>query len=172
LDARCSWLFIISSGGLVTPAFAPVDTSLMLTMKVGFVVSQLKAAGVTMSTQTYLRCVGDHSVTVYDAFTDEERTVTDIAAVVLATSREPYDPLTDELDSRVKQLFTIGDALAARPMAAATYEGQMFARYIGEPDAPTNSSDAYWPEPDRELLPQPGAVLTSSWPAPISSPAA
>jgi len=144
---------------LVTPGFAPVDMSLMLTMEVGFVVGRLKAAGVTMSTQTYVRSIGDHSVTVYDVFTNEERSIMDVEAVVLATSREPYDPLTDGLEGKVKQLFAIGDALAARPLAAATYEGQMFARFIGEADAPTNFSEAYWPEPNLDLLPKPAAVL-------------
>jgi NADPH-dependent 2,4-dienoyl-CoA reductase/sulfur reductase-like enzyme len=154
---------ILANGGadveLVTAGFAPVDTSLMLTMEVGFVVGRLKAAGVTMSTQTYVRSIGDHSVTVYDVFTSEERTIAGVDAVVLATSREPHDPLSDGLEGKVKQLFPIGDALAARPMAAATYEGHMFARFIGEDGAPTTFNEAYWPDRDRELLPQPAAVL-------------
>jgi 2,4-dienoyl-CoA reductase-like NADH-dependent reductase (Old Yellow Enzyme family)/thioredoxin reductase len=155
---------------LVTPAFAPVDTSLMLTMEAGFVVGRLKSAGVTLSTQTYVRRIDDHGVTLYDVFTDEERTISDVEAVVLATSREPYDPLSDGLEGRVQQLFTIGDALAARPMVTATYEGHMFARYIGEADAPRNFNDAYWPEPDGELLPQPAAVLLGRRPDDVQKP--
>ena len=137
----------------------PSSMSLMGTQEVGFIVGRLKAAGVMLLALDLLRSIGDARVTVYDVFTEQERTIDDVDAVVLATSREPYDPLTDGLEGKVAQLFTIGDALAARPMAAATYEGQMFARFIGEPGAPTDFSEAYWPEPDPELLPQPAAVL-------------
>ena len=144
---------------LVASAFAPVSMNLMGTQEVGFIVGRLKAAGVVLSTSTWLRSIGEHNVTVYDVFTQQERTIEGVDAVVLATSREPIDALTEALDGKVAQLFTIGDALAARPMAAASYEGQMFARFVGEPDAPTSFNEAYWPEPAPELLPRPAAVL-------------
>jgi 2,4-dienoyl-CoA reductase-like NADH-dependent reductase (Old Yellow Enzyme family) len=145
---------------LVYAGFAPVDMSLMLTMEVGFVVGRLKAAGVEMTPSSYVRAIGDGEVTLYDVFTGEERTIA-ADAVVLATSREPYDPLSDGLEGKVEQLFAIGDALAARPMVAATYEGQMFARFVGEPGAPASFNEAYWPEHDPALLPQPASVLLS-----------
>jgi hypothetical protein len=106
-----------------------------------------------------VRRIDDDRVTLYDVFTDQERTVEDVEAVVLATSREPQDGLTLELEGRVAQLFTIGDALAARPMAAASYEGQMFARFVGEEGAPTTFTEAFWPEPGPEILPRPAAAL-------------
>lgn len=144
---------------VVTANFAPVAHNLMASLEVGFVINRLHAAGVTVSTQTWARRIGDDAVTLYNIFTNEERVVDDVSAVVLATSRVPNDPFSDVLEGKVAQVFPIGDALAARPMAAATYEGQMFARFIGEPDAPTSFNDAYWPEPDRDLLPKPAAAL-------------
>jgi hypothetical protein len=39
--------------------------------------------------------------------------------------------------------------------AAATYEGHMFARAIGEPGAPTSISDAYFREFEMADLPYP-----------------
>lgn len=96
----------------MTSGFAPVGQDLMYTGEVGFIVGRIKAAGVTISTQTYLRSIGNHEVTVYDVFTGAERTITGVEAVVLATSREPNDELTDALEGKVTQLFTIGDALA------------------------------------------------------------
>jgi 2,4-dienoyl-CoA reductase-like NADH-dependent reductase (Old Yellow Enzyme family)/pyruvate/2-oxoglutarate dehydrogenase complex dihydrolipoamide dehydrogenase (E3) component len=144
---------------LVAPGFAPVDANLFGTSEVGFIVGRLKAAGVTIAASTWVRSIGDRSVTLYDVFTDQERIIDDVSAVVLATAREPHDALTEALDGKVNQLFTIGDALAARSLAAASYEGQMFARFIGEPGAPRNFNDAYWPEPDRTQMPRPAAVL-------------
>jgi len=62
--------------------------------------------------------------------------------------------------SRLKfpQLFTIGDALAARPLAAATYEGQKFARLIGEPSAPRSIADASFAPDDPSLTPLPSDI--------------
>lgn len=144
---------------LVTSAFAPVGADLMFTGEVGFVVGRIKAAGVTISTQTYLRRIDDHAATVYDVFTGAERVINDVTAVVLVASREPNDELADLLEGKVTQLFTIGDALAPRPMAAASFEGQKFARLIGEPGAPTTFNEAFWPDEPPEYMPQPAAVL-------------
>lgn len=147
---------------LVTAGFAPVAPNLFGTTEAGFIVNRLKAAGVAVSSQSWVRAIGEHAVTLYDVFSSEERTIADVAAVVLATSREPQDQLADALAGKVNQLFTVGDALAARPMGSASYEGQMFARFIGEAGAPTTFDEAYWPEPDRELLPEPASVLLAS----------
>ncbi|MGA7050101.1 MAG: hypothetical protein WBZ37_02310, partial [Mycobacterium sp.] len=49
-----------------------------------------------------------------------------------------------ELEGKVPQLFTIGDALGVRPLATAAYEGQKFARLIGEPGAPRNVAEVYF----------------------------
>jgi len=144
---------------LVTSSFSPVGSDLMFTGEVGFVVGRIKAAGVTVSAQTYLRTIGSHTVTVYDVFTGVERIISDVVAVVLATSREPNDLLTDALEGKVAQLFTIGDALAPRPMASASFEGQKFARLVGEPGAPTTFNEAFWPDEPYENMPQPAAVL-------------
>jgi hypothetical protein len=62
----------------------------------------------------------------------------------LATGRIPVDGIARELEGKVAQLFTIGDALGVRPWATAAYEGQKFARLIGEPDAPRNVAEIYF----------------------------
>jgi hypothetical protein len=62
----------------------------------------------------------------------------------LATGRIPVDGIARELDGQIAQLFTIGDALGVRPLATAAYEGQKFARLIGEPDAPRTIAEAYF----------------------------
>jgi glycine/D-amino acid oxidase-like deaminating enzyme len=146
---------------LVSPGFAPVDADLFGTSEVGFIVGRLRAASVGLVTQTWIRGMDEHTVTVYDVFTDQDRVIDDVGAVVMCTFREPQDALATELEGRVRQLFTVGDALAARSLAAAAYEGQMFARMIGEAGAPASFIEAYWPEPDRSELPQRAAVLVA-----------
>jgi len=84
-----------------------------------------------------------------------------VDAVVLSTGRVPQDQLAHELEDKVAQLFTIGDALAARPLATASYEGQKFARLIGEPDAPTTFSEAYFRADDPAFTPLPADVSRS-----------
>jgi hypothetical protein len=96
---------------------------------------------------------------VYDVFTKEERLVRGIDAVVLSTGREPQSALAKALEGKVAQLYTVGDALAARPMATASYEGQKFARYIGDPDAPKTVGEAYFRSNSPEIWPRPAEVL-------------
>ena len=67
--------------------------------------------------------------------------------------------LATQLSGKVKQLFVVGDALAARPLAAATYEGQKFARYIGEPNAPKTVAEAYFAPNDLDCAVLPADVL-------------
>jgi hypothetical protein len=108
--------------------------------------------------QPYLRSIGDGEVTAYDVFTERERTIKGLDAVVLATGRVPVSGLSKELEGKVAQLYTVGDALAARPFATAAYEGQKFARYIGEPDAPRTVGEAYSLANEPELMPLPAEV--------------
>ena len=81
---------------------------------------------------TWVSSIDDRNVTLYDVHTGETRTHP-VDAVILSTARVPVDGLARELAGKVTQLFTIGDALAARFLGAATFEGHMFARQIGEP---------------------------------------
>lgn len=79
-------------------------------------------------------------------------------AVILSTAREPVDGLARALDGKVAQLFTIGDALAARMLAAAVYEGQKFARAIGEPGAPATVAEAWFRPDDPQAAMMPADV--------------
>ena len=76
--------------------------------------------------------------------------------VVLSTARMSVNTLEKALEGKVEQLFVVGDAAAARMWAAASYEGQHFARLIGEPNAPRTFSEAYFSDFDGSLMPMPG----------------
>lgn len=140
------------------PGFSPVSARLVDSQESLFVMKRLRAANVTLSPSTYIRRIGDHEVTAYDVFTERERKIEGLEAVVLSTGRVPVNQLAKELEGKVAQLYTVGDALAARPFAAAAYEGQKFARYIGEPDVPGTVSEAYFAMDRPELLPVPAEV--------------
>jgi 2,4-dienoyl-CoA reductase-like NADH-dependent reductase (Old Yellow Enzyme family) len=128
----------------VTPNFSPISARVADSQEGRFVMQKMKQVGVTFSPASYIRSIGDHAVILYDVFSEEERTITDVDAVVLATGRVPVNDLAKSLEGKVEQLFVIGDALAVRPFATAAYEGQMFARYIGEPNAPKCIADVYF----------------------------
>jgi hypothetical protein len=118
---------------------------------------RMKAAGVRFAPTTWLRRIGEGVATLYDVHGGEERDEA-VDAVVLSTGRIPQDRLARELDGKVAQLFTIGDALAARMFAAASYEGQKFARLIGEPGAPANFCETFFRADEPEVNPLPADV--------------
>lgn len=153
---------LLAAGGAevtyVTAGFSPLSPRLVDSFEARFVVQRMKSAGVRFQPTTWVRRIGDHTITLYDLHTDEERTIEGVDAVILSTGRVPQDALSRELEGRVAQLFTIGDALAARPLAAATYEAQKFARHIGEPDAPTTVCDAFFRADDPATTPFPADV--------------
>ena len=140
----------------VTPGFAPVSLRLYDSLEANFVISRLRGMkNMSFTPATWIKEIGDHQLVVYDVFTQEERTISDVDALILSTGRLPVDGLARELEGRVDQLFTIGDALAVRPFAAAAYEGQKFARLIGEPGAPRTFGEAYFRRNEPDVFPRP-----------------
>jgi pyruvate/2-oxoglutarate dehydrogenase complex dihydrolipoamide dehydrogenase (E3) component len=97
------------------------------------------------------------AVILRDVHTGEERREA-ADAVVLATGRVPQDGLARALEGKVAQLFTVGDALAARMLAAATYEGHRFARLVGEAGAPADFAEAFFASDDPATFPFPADV--------------
>jgi 2,4-dienoyl-CoA reductase-like NADH-dependent reductase (Old Yellow Enzyme family)/thioredoxin reductase len=141
----------------VTAGFSPLSPRLIDSFEARAVVQRMKAAGVRFAPTSWARSIGQRTVTLYDVHSGEERTE-DVNAVVLCTGRVPQDDLARELEGKVGQLFTIGDALAARMFAAASYEGQKFARLIGEPDAPATFCETFFRADDPLVNPLPADV--------------
>lgn len=131
---------------VVTAGYSPVSGRNTDNWEERYIVQRLKTNGVRLRPMTWVRAIENGAVVVYDIHTGME-TREPADAVILSTAREPVDTLARQLEGKVPQLFTIGDALAARMLAAATYEGQKFARLIGEPGAPANVTEA-WFRPD------------------------
>jgi 2,4-dienoyl-CoA reductase-like NADH-dependent reductase (Old Yellow Enzyme family)/thioredoxin reductase len=128
----------------MTPSLTPISHRLKVSQEGRLILKRLHAAGVRISTRTYISEIGDGRLTAIDSYSEEQRTITDVDALVLATGRQPVNPLEPALEGRVDQLFAVGDAASPRMWAAATYEAHLFARLIGEPDAPRTLSEAYF----------------------------
>lgn len=139
----------------LTPGFSPVSPRLVDSQDATFVMKRLRAAGVAFQPSTYIKSIGAHAVTVCDVFSAEERTIAGVDAVILSTSRIPVNTLAKDLEGKVDALYVVGDALAVRPFATAAYEGQKFARAIGEPDAPRTVGEAYFRMDPPEWMPLP-----------------
>jgi dimethylamine/trimethylamine dehydrogenase len=137
----------------LTPNFLPVSSRVMAAQEGQPMVKRLRAAGGRISTMSYIKEIGDHTVIVEDVHGGGSRTIADVEAIVLTTSRIPVNDLEVGLDGHVKQLFTIGDALAPRVWAASTFEGHKFARLVGETDAPRSVAEAYFSYDDPWLMP-------------------
>lgn len=143
-----------------------------LEMAIQYVGARVAQAGVKLHTLHYLRSIGDHSATIFHIGSQQTQTIEGLETVVLATMREPVDDLYEQLTDKVGYVYLIGDALAPRLLKEATYEGNRFARVIGEPDAPARVEDElFGPDPNM-ILPAssapPGAALEEAA-APVSA---
>lgn len=138
----------------VTANYAPISARHTDSWEERSIVPRMKRAGVRLRPSTWLKEIGRDTVRIYDVHTGEEWDEP-ADAVVLATAREPVDGLARALEGKVAQLFTIGDALAARMLAAAPFEGQKFARMVGEADAPATIGETWFRPDPFETVPLP-----------------
>lgn len=150
---------LLARGGaevtLISCNYAPYSNRVLFAFEGEAVARRLAGTGVTFVPATWVRSIGDRDLQLYDIHSGREWAMTDIGTVVLATGRMPVDRIAGELEGKVAQLFTIGDALGVRPLATAAYEGQKFARLIGEPNAPANIAQAWFTADDPGVYPAP-----------------
>jgi hypothetical protein len=135
--------------------YAPYGNRELMAFEGEPIARRLAEAGVSFHGATWARRIGDRDVTIFDIASGRDSVIADVDAVVLATGRIPVDGIACELEGKVAQLFTIGDALCVRPMATAAYEGQKFARLIGEPDAAGSVAEVYFAADDPSVYPAP-----------------
>ncbi len=150
---------LLARGGaqvsMLFPTYQPFSQRVYDALESQFVAQRLHAAGVKLMPTTWVREFRERDVHVVDVVTGHQAVLEQVDAVVLVTSRLPVDGLARELESKVSQLFTIGDALSVRPLATAAYEGHRFARLIGEPDAPRTMGESYFRPTDPDTYPTP-----------------
>jgi 2,4-dienoyl-CoA reductase-like NADH-dependent reductase (Old Yellow Enzyme family) len=142
----------------LTPAFSPVGTRVRGTEETRFIMQRLLSSGVRITPNSWVSEIGNREVRAFNVYSEEPRVIAPLDAVVLATGRQSVNELEKQLEGKVEQLFAVGDAAAARMWAAASYEGHLFARLVGEPGAPKSLSEAYFEPFDTSLFPVPGDV--------------
>lgn len=152
LAARGSEVTLVSSN------YAPYSNRLLYAFEGIGLARRMAAASIMFLGARWAREITDRSVRLYDVNGGPASELTEVDAVVLATGRISRDELAAELDGKVAQLFVIGDALAVRPWATATYEGHKFARLVGIPGAPATSGQAFFRRDDPAIYPTPANI--------------
>ncbi len=140
---------------LMSSNFAPYSNRVLFAFESELAVKRMLEAKVQFRPATWVRRIGQTDLELFDVNGGRDSTMEGVDAVVLATGRISVDGIARELEGKVPQLFTIGDALAVRPLATAAFEGQKFARLIGEPGAPKSVSEAYFRSDDPSVYPAP-----------------
>jgi len=87
-------------------------------------------AGMTWRPNTAVAMIGDHEVTLVDVLARTFETVSDVDTVVIRTNGLPDDGLARELEGRVPEVVTIGDAVSVRPVDRAVYDGHVAGRAL------------------------------------------
>jgi hypothetical protein len=147
---------------MISSNFAPYSNRILFAFESELAVKRMIEANVAFRSVTWVRRIGENDLELFDVNSGRESKMDRVDAVVLATGRISIDGIARELDDKVDQLFTIGDALAVRPFATAAFEGQKFARLIGELNAPKNVSEAYFTSDDLNAFPAPADRQTSN----------
>jgi dimethylamine/trimethylamine dehydrogenase len=140
---------------MVSQAYAPYSNRVLFAFEGEPVSRRLAEAGVSLRPATWPSAIGERHVTLRDIPSGREFALENVDAVVLVTGRLSLDGLASELEGKVAQLFTVGDALGVRPLATAAYEGQKFARLIGDPGAPRSVAEAWFAADDPAVYPAP-----------------
>lgn len=135
--------------------YAPFGNRELMACEGDPIAKRLAEAKVDFRAATWASRIGEREVVAFDMASGREQVIDDVDAVVLATGRTSVDGVARELEAMVAQLFTIGDALCVRAFATAPYEAQLFARLIGEPDAPASFADHYFADTDPAVYPAP-----------------
>jgi thioredoxin reductase len=147
---------------MISSNFAPYSNRILFAFESELAVKRMIDAQVAFRSATWVRRIGENDLELFDVNGGRDSKMDRVDAVVLATGRISIDGIARELEGKVEQLFTIGDALAVRPFATAAFEGQKFARLIGELNAPKNVSEAYFTSDDLNAFPAPADRQTSN----------
>jgi 2,4-dienoyl-CoA reductase-like NADH-dependent reductase (Old Yellow Enzyme family)/thioredoxin reductase len=143
---------------MISSGFSPYSSRVMFAFEGQEIAARMAEANVSLRGATWVRRIEGRDLVLYDVNSGHETILRDVDAIVMAAGRRPVDELGAALEGKVAQLFTIGDALSVRPFATAAFEGQKFARLIGEPGAPCTVSQAYFTADDPSVYPASAGV--------------
>jgi hypothetical protein len=93
--------------------------------------TKLGELGVMSAPGTFIREIGDHRVTLFDAHTGNDcGSVEDVEYVVLVSLRRPRDELAAGLRQHLADVRVLGDANTPGRMAKATRDGFLFGWHL------------------------------------------
>jgi 2,4-dienoyl-CoA reductase-like NADH-dependent reductase (Old Yellow Enzyme family) len=126
-----AWLMGTKGAKLVEHVTRHPSTGLNYVGKSGhhrnLVQMRLREYNVRTSVETFIREIGDHEVTLFDVYTEQERVVPDVELAVMVNLRQPRNELADQLSAAgVGDVRLLGDANSPGRMAKATRDGFMF----------------------------------------------
>jgi len=107
-----------------------VASETALTNTTVFFYKRLLTKGVIFTPNSWVKEIGDRSVTIFNLPTNEERVIQPIDHVILATGNEANAEIYFALKSKVKEIYRVGDCLAPRKTIDAVYEGHIVGRKI------------------------------------------
>jgi 2,4-dienoyl-CoA reductase-like NADH-dependent reductase (Old Yellow Enzyme family)/thioredoxin reductase len=90
----------------------------------------IRQHSMTLHPNAYVRKIDEHTVTLFDVYTDAEEVLDGVDAVVMITGRAARTDLTDALRGCGVPLHVIGDAKVPREMLSATSEGHLLGREL------------------------------------------
>lgn len=94
------------------------------------VLPRLKAAGVTISTLTFIKEISGSDVITLDMLSFQEGRIEDVDTVVLVTGNSANLELYQVIKDMVPELYLVGDCLAPRQADAAIFDGHRVGRSI------------------------------------------
>jgi 2,4-dienoyl-CoA reductase-like NADH-dependent reductase (Old Yellow Enzyme family)/thioredoxin reductase len=89
-----------------------------------WVLTRLYANEVMLRPNTYIKEIGERSVTLFNIFTNAETEIEDVTGVILVGSRIPNDSLVQALSDAPFEVHIVGDAATPRTLFEAGFEGQ------------------------------------------------
>lgn len=100
---------------IVSPTFGPLFQKLF-------------SKGLILTPFTAVKEISDHSVTVYNVYSRQERKIENVDTVVLSTGSKANNKLYRSLKGRVKEISAVGDCVSPRKIINAVYEAHRAAR--------------------------------------------
>ncbi len=88
------------------------------------------ARDIKLTANHFLASLGAHSATIINNYTGQARQIEQIALAVMATPQTANDDLYMQLQSKVKELYRVGDCVAPRRVEHAILDGERAARSL------------------------------------------
>src|SRR5262249_50980015 len=115
---------LLAATGRDVIALSPLPSPMLLDPEtMAKALPRMIRAGATWRPNTVLGAIGDHDVTLVDVLARSFETVADVDTVVIRTHGAADGRLATELRGRVDEVHVVGDALAARWIDRAIWDG-------------------------------------------------